>query len=124
MKPVPQNDFKIAKFLRAALAHRMSFFHALVVQPTYRFENAEDFRIMLLCQFDAIGEVVAVRMRNKDRVEPREFFKLFRRRWIVHHEGINEPDLPARSRQRKSGVAEAGNLVAFSVEHEPTSVGI
>jgi len=119
MHRVGHADFEVTNLLLAAFAHGASFLlETFAFDPKTCFENGHDFRAKLLSRRQKIAQVVRVRVREKNRVEAVKFFPGFRAAGVGRYPGVNQCDLPGRSGQRKSAVAEIGDAVAFEVEHK------
>jgi hypothetical protein len=55
---------------------------------------------------------------EEDVIEAGNVFEGVGAAGIGHHPGVNEGDLAGGSDERKSAVAEVGDLIAFEIEHE------
>jgi hypothetical protein len=63
---------KFADLLRSTFSHRHDFlFESLACHPQTRLENSDDFRFVLFRQRQQVSRMIGMRMRQKDRVEPR-----------------------------------------------------
>jgi len=95
MKRMRHGNFEIAHFLRAALAHRAGFFpEAFAFDPQAGLENGHDFRPVLASPAQQIAHVIAVRVRQEDRVQPRQFLQRSRADGIRHNPRINQRLFP------------------------------
>src|SRR5260370_1988040 len=119
MHRVRHADFEVTNLLRAAFADGASFLvETFAFDPKTCFENGHDFRAKLLSQRQKIAQVVRVRVREKNRLEAVKFFPRFRAAGVGRYPGVDQCDLPGRSGQRKSAVAEIGDAVAFEAEQK------
>jgi len=72
MKRVRHGDLKITDCLRAALAHRASFFSkTFAFDPQTRLKHRRNFRPELLGQRQKIAHVVGMRVSQENGVQSR-----------------------------------------------------
>src|SRR5262249_42061597 len=95
---------------------------AFLLQPEAELINPDDLWIMLLSQFHAVADVVAVPMRAKHCVDLVEFLVLIRTHRVIHHPGINQDRLASRRLNVKGGMSQPGQLYTTQVDHSCSSV--
>ena len=105
-------DLDVPDVLRAAFVHLGELLHAFLAQPTAQLGNADNFGIVLFCDFNCIADVVAVAMGAQHDVNRLDFFFVRRTCWISHYPGIDQDGLSFGSLNAEGCVSEPGELYA------------
>ena len=90
---VHHGDFDVANLLRAAFVHHGGLPGAFFLQPAAHFGHADDLRIVLLDDFDGVADVVAVAVRDQQRIDSLYLFLGRRAHRVVHDPGIDNDGL-------------------------------